>query len=267
MTLKQALTLAAFFAGFAVNAQAASIIDGDRNNWELHENGKRTDWAPDTSLSPRHTVEDRTEQPYLPNYRGVHARALDVHTDTIHLYLELITGLLPNTHAGPAHKRHDPADPKHVNLKHPTSIEAEVLLSHIGQLLYNSKPYTQMGVHKDNNPYVIETARPPLTYSGSGDGFYNHWPLNCANDDRQVTPESITVPEPTSLALLTFGLLALALILRSHKKPALSPVWEAPPFRETEPKSRFSSAKLLRRDIRNNTLLFKFLHQRKYNFL
>lgn len=267
MSLKQALTLAAFFAGFAVHAQAASIIDGDPGKRELHGSGKLSDWPPNTSISPRYTLEDQIGYLYIPMDRGYDAKAFHVYTDITHLYLQLITGLLPNTHAGPEHNSHGPTDPKHVDRKHPTSIEAEVLLSHIGQLLYKSKPFTQRGIHQDNNHYVIETARPPLSFREFRAGFHSHWPANGANDDHQVTPESITVPEPASLALLVLGFLALALILRSHKKPILSPVLEEAPLRETEPKSRFSSARLLRRDIRNNTLLFKFLHQRKYNFL
>ena len=81
----------------------------------------------------------------------------------------------------------------------------------------------------------------------------------------EAAPGLNTVPEPLSLALLALGFLAMALVQRN--KPLLSLPWDKPSAMKKNTISRFSTAKLLRRDVRNNLLVFRFIRQRKHNLL
>lgn len=100
---------------------------------------------------------------------------------------------------------HNPANP---DRKHPTSILAGILVGS-GELVYSNTPFKKMGAHKNDSHYVIEAAIPLSVFAGFSGKFDIHWTMNCANDALLLDPIlPNNVPEPTTLALLAFGILA-----------------------------------------------------------
>lgn len=109
---------------------------------------------------------------------------------------------------------YNPANP---DKKHPTSILKGTQIG-MGDLIYTTTPFTNMGAHKKDKHYVIEAAIPlsaflSLGYSGK---FDVHWTMDCANDAIWADPVLATnaVSEPATLALLPLGLLGLLAMRR-----------------------------------------------------
>jgi hypothetical protein len=108
-------------------------------------------------------------------------------------------------------------NPGNPDSRHPTSIKTGSVVSSLGQLIYNSNPFKNMGVYTNDNHYAIEASIPLIAFSGFSGKFDVHWTMNCANDAISVDPELRgTVPEPNSVLLLTAGILGLLIIGRNH---------------------------------------------------
>ncbi|MGZ4958043.1 MAG: PEP-CTERM sorting domain-containing protein [Methylomonas sp.] len=276
MTFRQTITLSAIFAGFAVHAQAAFFIaDGDLNAGKLHSNGMQSNWTPNSLISPQNTDHSQIDlatnilkelMPTISNESGGFAIYFS-RENRFEFFLESINGPIGWFYGSGLWSQGSvnsstPNTPWHPEFKRPVSPGAWVLVNHLGQLFYIGKPFTLMGSHKNDTPSVIEGNVPLISFGN------NHAPIIMhAPDENQATPQSISVPEPASLALLLLGLLAVAIILLQLEKTLLLCLSAEPFNHKAESKSRFSSAKLLRRDARNKILLFKFLQQRKYTIL
>ncbi len=105
---------------------------------------------------------------------------------------------------------HNPANP---DTRHPTSIVAGTLVGQ-GQLVYTTSSFKNMGIHKNDQHYVIEAAIPLSVFAGYSGKFDVHWTMDCANDAIWVDPDLAAIPEPATLALLPLGLAGLLALRR-----------------------------------------------------
>ncbi len=103
-------------------------------------------------------------------------------------------------------------NPSIPDLAHPTSIKTGSETG-VGNLVYTSVPFSNMGVYTADSHYVIEAAIPLSSFAGYSGKFDVHWTMNCANDWIMADPD-LTIPEPGTLALLPLGLFGLIAMRR-----------------------------------------------------
>ena len=95
--------------------------------------------------------------------------------------------------------------PNNADKQHPTSIKTGTPVDAAINFVYTTVGFTNMGKYSADTHYVIEAAIPLVAFAGFAGKFDVHWTMNCANDAIAVDPDIISVPEPTSLALLVAG--------------------------------------------------------------
>lgn len=227
MNIKQAMALSALFAGIAVHPLAASIND-DPKIKEHREEPRTLDLA------------DRAPQPSfheIGEYRHQYSKA------GIFFSHPTIKTTAEDSDTTKNSDTDDSAASQKAKDHRITKLERRLDL-----------------VSRSPQKHIVNHLNPPLT---GGDEYLQdqgkHYATNLIVNQDDIDSSANHVPEPTSLALLALGFLALGILQR---KKILTLSWFEKSVPKARPKPRYTSARLLRTDVRNNSRLFKFLHRR-----